>query len=73
MSKFYVYRGFNQFDGLGGSADSKEEAQKLIQEAMTDEFGNTFKCSLDDIYEFDCQEAFEASRLYTEICDEVVE
>lgn len=66
--KFYVYRGFNQFDGLGCNADSKEEAQKLIKEAMTDEFGNTADCSLDDIYGFDCQEAFEASRLYTEIC-----
>ena len=68
MKKFYVYRGFNQFDGLGGYSDSKEEAQKLIQEAMKDETGNTFDCNLDDIYEFDCQEAFEASRLYTEIC-----
>lgn len=66
--KFYVYRGYNQFDGLGCNAGSKEEAQKLIKEAMTDEFGNTADCSLDDIYEFDCQEAFEASRLYTEIC-----
>ncbi len=69
MSKFYVYRGFNQFDGLGCNAESKEQAQSLIKEAMTDEFGNTCDCSLDDIYEFDCQEAFEASRLYTELCE----
>ena len=69
MSKFYVYRGFNVFDGLGCNADSKEQAQSLIKEAMTDEFGNTCDCRLDDIYEFDCQEAFEASRLYTELCE----
>lgn len=65
MSKFYVYRGFNQYDGLGGEADSKEEAQQLIQAEM--EEGDV--CELSDIYEFDCQEAFESSRLYTEICE----
>lgn len=68
MSKFYVYRGFNEFDGLACEAASKEAAQQLIKEAMTDEFGNTSDCNLDDIYEFDCQEAFEASHLYFEIC-----
>ena len=69
MKKLYLKRRYNQFDGLCWSANSKEEAYKLIKEFMTDEFGNTFECSIDDIYEFDCQEAFEASRLYTEICD----
>lgn len=67
MPKFYVYRGFNEFDGLACEADSAEEAQQLIKEAMTDEFGNTSECNLNDLYEFDCQEAFEASRLYREI------
>lgn len=65
MSKFYVYRGFNQYDGLCGESESKEEAQQIIQAEMKE----GYVCELSDIYEFDCEEAYESSRLFTEICE----
>ena len=59
--KFYVYYGGNEYDGLGIIAENKIQALKILQIPIP-------TCQLSDLHEFDNQEAYEASSLYSTIC-----
>lgn len=68
MAKYYAYRGFNEYDGLAGYAESKEQAQAKIQETIDITDKGNIVCKPYDIHEFDSEEAYYTSRLYTDIC-----